>query len=192
VILLALIPCAAAQSADYSVFPNGTAYRAVIGINDTDRYTFAEMGFMGEDVPFTAGDVQLFRDDQQADFNWSRPWGAPSSVSFTKGNYTISFIAPLRDNNLKTVFAKPYNVSVMLPQEFDIRNPLLAGLSNGANVTRQADNTTKVDWTNAYTFDIRFYSKSQQDILFFFLQFMGILIVVLVVIPYALMMRKDE
>ena len=80
----------------------------------------------------------------------------------------------------------------MLPQNFSVQNPLLAGLSNGANVTRKADNSTMINWTNTYSYDLRFYSQSQQDILFFFLQFMGILIVVLVIIPYVLSMRQEE
>lgn len=150
------------------------------------------MGFMGEDVPLAVGDVQLSRDGEPATFNWSRPWGAPSSISFAKGNYSISFVAPLRDNSLNAVYPKPYNVSVMLPGNFSVSNPLLAGLSNGANVTHNPDNSTTIEWTKAYTFDLRFYSQGQQDILFFFLQFMGILIVVLVVIPYVLSIRKES
>jgi hypothetical protein len=149
------------------------------------------MGFMGEEVPLAVGNVQLSCDGLPAPFNWSKPWGAPSSISFAKGNYTVSFTAPLRDNNLNVVYTKPYNASVMLPQNFSVTNPLLAGLSNGANVTHNADNTTTISWTKAYMFDLRFYSQSQQDLLYFFLQFMAILIVVLVVIPYILTIRKD-
>jgi hypothetical protein len=180
-----------ALSAEYSIFPNGTAYKASIGINDTERYKFADMGFMGEDVPLAVREVQLFQDDQPATFNSSTPWGAPASISFAKGNYTLSFIAPLRDNSLNVVYQKPYNISVMLPQNFSVQNPLLAGLSNGANVTRNPDNSTTISWTRTYSFDLRFYSQSQQDILIFFLQFMAILIVVLVVIPYVLSMRQE-
>jgi hypothetical protein len=79
----------------------------------------------------------------------------------------------------------------VLPQNFSVQNPLLAGISNGANVTRNADNSTTINWTKTYSFDLRFYSQSQQDLLFFFLQFMGILIFVLVVIPYLLSMRQE-
>lgn len=147
---------------------------------------------MGEDVPLAVGDVQLSRDGSPREFNWSRPWGAPSSISYPKGNYTISFIAPLKDNSLNAVFTRPYNVSVVLPHNFSVQNPLLAGLSNGANVTRNPDNSTTIEWTKAYSFDLRFYTQSQQDILFFFLQFMAILIVVLVAIPYVLSMRREE
>jgi hypothetical protein len=181
-----------ALSAEYNVFPNGTAYRAILEINDTERYTFSDMGFMGEDVPLAVGDVQLISGGLAVGYNWSRPWGASSSISFPKGNYTLAFTAPLRDNSLNAVYTRPYNVSVMLPLNFSVQNPILASLSNGANVTRNEDNSTSIHWTKTYTFDLRFYSQWQQDILFFFLQFMGILIVVLVIIPYVLSMRKED
>ena len=192
VILLALICPAGALSAEYSIFPNGTAYHAIIGINDTERYTFADLGFMGEDVPLNVGAVQLLSGEEPVAFNWSRPWGAPSSISFEKGNYTVLFIAPLRDNTLQAAYKKPYNVTVTLPQELKVDNPVLAGLSTGANVTHNADNTTTVQWTKSYGFECRFYTQGQQDILFFFLQFMAILIFVLVVVPYVLSMRGEN
>ena len=102
------------------------------------------------------------------------------------------FVAPLQDDHLQGVFEEPYQVNVTIPQEFDVRNPLLAGLSTGANTTRFADNTTLVQWNMVYSFDLRFYDNSREDLLYFFLQFMGILVLVLVVIPYIMSMRRQE
>jgi hypothetical protein len=192
VILLVAAPHAGALSADYQIFANGTAYRASIEINDTSRYEFAEVGFMGESVPVTAGEVQLVADGIPVPFNQSSPWGRPQSISFPKGNYTVSYIAPVRDNHLQGVFTKPYHVNVSIPQEFDVRNPLLAGLSTGANVTRYSDNTTLVQWNRSYTFDLRFYDEPREQLLYFFLQFMGILLIVLVAVPYLLSMKGSE
>jgi hypothetical protein len=183
---------AAALSADYRIFPNGTAYRAEIEISDTARYEFSEMGFMGENVPITVGEVHLTKNGTPAVFNQSSPWGQPSSLTFDRGNYTVSFIAPLKDNHLQGIFEKPYHVNVSIPREFDVRNPLLAGLSVGANVTRFGDNTTLVQWNETYSFDLRFYDAAREEILYFFLQFMGILLIVLVIIPYILSMKKSE
>ncbi len=149
------------------------------------------MGFMGEDVPLAVGEVSLFRENGSAAFNWTRPFGAPSSITFEKGNYTITYVAALRDNDLKAAYQKPYNVTVHLPQEFRVDSPLLAGLSTGANVTRNADNTTTIQWTKSYGFECRFYTQGQQDLLFFFLQFMGIMVFVLVIIPYVLGRDKN-
>ena len=72
------------------------------------------------------------------------------------------------------------------------RTRSLPGMSNGANVTRFSDNTTLVQWNRSYAFELRFYDKTREQLLYFFLQFMGILIVVLVVIPYVLSMKKAE
>jgi hypothetical protein len=187
-----MVPFAGALSADYRIFSNGTAYLATIEINDTARYEFADIGFMGENVPITVGEVNLTVNGTPVEFNRSTAWGRPQAISFSKGNYTVSYVAPLRDNHLQGVFDKPYHVNVTIPGEFDVRNPLLAGLSSGANVTRFEDNTTLVQWNRSYVFDLRFYDQTREQLLFFFLQFMGILIVVLVIIPYFMSLKRSE
>ncbi|MDD1689518.1 MAG: DUF5803 family protein [Methanoregula sp.] len=192
VIVLAAIPAATALSADYVVLPNGTAYRVAIEVTDVSRYEFADIGFMGENVPVQVSEVQLSGNCSPCQFNWSRPWGAPSRIEFAKGNYTISYLAPLRDNNLQGVFTRPYHVNVTIPQEFNVQNLLLAGISQGANVTRHTDNTTTVQWNKTASFNVRFYDSGREELLWFFLQFMGILVLVLVVIPYILSMKKTE
>ncbi len=136
--------------------------------------------------------ILLTMNGSPAVFNHSAPWGRPQAITFAKGNYTVSYLAPLRDNHLQGVFEKPYHVNVTIPQEFDVRNPLLAGLSAGANVTRFSDNTTLIQWNRSYAFDLRFYDSAREQILFFFLQFMGILVVVLAVIPYLLSLKRSE
>jgi hypothetical protein len=192
VVALACIPAAGALSADYQVFPNGTAYRVSIEITDAARYAFADTGFMGESVPLAVGGVRLLKNGTEVSYNQSKPFGQPSSITFERGNYTVEYTAPLQDNHLQGTFEKAYQVTITIPQEFDVRNPLLAGLSMGANTTRFADNTTLVQWNKVYSFDLRFYEKDREDLLYFFLQFMGILIFVLVVIPYIMSMRREE
>lgn len=191
--MLAVVPAAAgALSADYVVLPNGTSYRAAIEITDTTRYEFADVGFMGERVPIQVTDVQLVGNCSPSRYNWTRPWGAPAAIVFEKGNYTVLYLAPLKDNNLQDAYIRPYNVNVTIPQEFDIRNPLLAGISQGANVTRHADNTTTIEWNKITAFNVRFYDSAHEELLWFFLQFMGILVLVLVVIPYIISSKKSE
>jgi hypothetical protein len=192
VILLAAIPAAAALSADYVVLQNGTTYRAAIEITDVSRYEFADTGFMGENVPIQVADVQLTGNCSPCQFNWSRPWGAPSAIEFPKGNYTVSYLAPLRDNTVQETFSRPYYVNVTIPQEFAVSNPLLAGISQGANVTRHDDNSTTVQWNKTVTFNVRFYDPWHEELLWFFLQFMGILILVLVIVPYILSIKKAD
>lgn len=147
---------------------------------------------MGESVPIAVRDIRLTADGKPAAFNRSTPFGRPEAITFPKGNYTVSFTAPLRDNHLQAVFDKPYHVNVTLPREFDVQNPLLAGLSAGSNVTRFPDNTTRIQWNRSFAFDLRFYDQNRENLLYFFLQFMGILVVVLVLIPYLLSGKGPE
>jgi Family of unknown function (DUF5803) len=192
VIALAGIPAAGALSADYTVLPNGTAYNASVEITGASEYVFADVGIMGENVPVQVGNVQLSGNCSPCTYNWSMPWGAPSSITFTKGNYTVSYLAPLQDNTLQGTFDSPYQVNVTIPEEFDVRNPLLAGISQGATLTRHGDNTTTVQWNNTATFNVRFYDTGHEELLWFFLQFMGILVLILVVIPWLLSLKKAE
>jgi hypothetical protein len=172
------------------VLSNGTAYTASIDIADASTYEFADVGVLGESIPVKVGNVNLSGNCSPCEFNWSNRWGGTSSVTFPKGNYTISFMAPLHDNHLQGAFRNPYNVSVSLPKEFDVRNPLLAGLSIGANVTRQPDNTTQVIWNKTASFDLRYYDANRESLLYLFGEF-WIVIAVALLLPFLMLRRKQ-
>ena len=142
---------------------------------------------LGENVPVSVSNVTLTAENgTTVDVNWTKPWSAPSSIVFPKGNYTVSYVAPLNNNQLQASFLSPYNVSVSLPAEYDVQNPFLAGLSPGANITRQADNSTLVSWNKAVSFNLRFYDQAREDLLYLFAEFMVILAVILLM-PFFLM-----
>jgi hypothetical protein len=191
VILLALIPAAGALSADYRIFPNGTAYTASVEVVNTDRYEFADVGFLGEDVAITVDNVNLSGNCSPCEFNWSKGWGRPSAITFLRGNYTVSYVAPLKDNTLQRAYDNPYNVSVTLPAELDVRNPLLTSINPGANVTRFADNTTLIQWNKIRTFEIRFYDQWREQLLYLFGNF-WIVIAIVLLLPFFLIMKRSE
>ncbi len=70
-----------------------------------------------------------------------------------------------------------------------MQNPLLAGISPGANVTRFSDNTTLIQWNQTMSVDLRFYDTGREALLYFFLQFMGILAVVML-LPFLISRKK--
>ncbi|MDO9035491.1 MAG: DUF5803 family protein [Methanoregula sp.] len=191
VILLASVPAVCALSADYRVFSNGTAYNASVEITDADRYEFAGVGFLGEKVAINVDNVNLSGNCSPCQFNWRRDWGRPSAITFLRGNYTVSYTAPLKDNTLQAGYDNQYNVSVMLPAELDVRNPLLASISPGANVTRFADNTTLIKWVKIRSFDIRFYDPWREQMLYLFGNF-WIIIAIALLLPFLLIMKKSE
>ncbi|MFA4824414.1 MAG: DUF5803 family protein [Methanoregula sp.] len=191
VILLAAVPAAGALSADYQIFPNGTAYTASVEISSADRYQFADVGFLGEDVAINVGNVSISGNCSPCEFNWSKAWGRPSAITFLRGNYTVSYVAPLKDNTLQANYDNQYNVSVILPAELDVRNPLLASINPGANITRFADNTTRIQWSKIRTFEIRFYDPWREQLLYLFGNFWIVFAIVLL-LPFLLMMKRSE
>ena len=191
--MLAAVPSAGALSADYLIFPNGTAYRATIEIADSSRYEFVDTGMLGEPTPLTAGEIQLMGNCSPCLFNKTGPSFTSNVMvlTFERGNYTVSYVSPLRDNHIQASFKSPYHVNITLPQEFNVKNPLLAGISPGANITHYPDNTTLIQWDKTLSVDLRFYDQDREMLLFFFLQFLGIIAVVML-LPFLLTMRKKE
>ena len=188
---LIIVSPAGALSAEYLIFPNGTAYRASIEIADATQYEFVDSGMFGEPVPLTAGEIQLSGNCSPCSFNTTKPSFTSNIVTLTfeRGNYTVSYVSPLQDNHLQVSFRNPYHVNITLPQEFAVQNPLLAGISPGANVTRFADNTTLIQWNQTMSVDLRFYDTGREALLYFFLQFMGILAVVML-LPFLISRKK--
>jgi hypothetical protein len=170
------------------VYPNGTAYLASVQFIDASQYEFSEIGVMGEHIPLVVGDVQLAGSScSNCSFNWS----GSSKIIFLRGNYTVSYIGPVRDSHIQAIYDRPYHVNVTLPQEFDVRNPLLAGLSFGANVTRHSDNTTTIQWDNVTSADLRFYDQGREQLLYLFGNF-WIVIAIVLLLPYLLTRRKKQ
>jgi len=174
------------------VLSNGTSYSASVDLVDVSKYMFADTGILGENIPINVTNVTLIADNgTPMDFNWTTMWSAPSVITFPKGNYTVTYIAPLHDNHLEGNYISPYNVNVTLPGEYDVRNPLLAGMSMGANVTRFPDNTTQVTWNNTTSFDLRFYDQNREELLYMFAEFM-IIIAAILLMPFLLMRKPPQ
>jgi hypothetical protein len=163
-----------------------------VEVTDISMYQFASADMLGENIPVNVTNISLVAENGiPVNFNWSTEWNAPSVITFPKGNYTISYDTPLQDNQIQGSFLLPYNVSVSLPGQYDVRNPLLAGLSPGANVTRFPDNSTGITWNDATSFNLRFYDQTREDLLYLFGEFMVILAVILLT-PFLLIRNPPE
>lgn len=177
----------AALSAEFHVLPNGTAYNASVEVVDAERFEFYEPGVLGERVPLTVSNVQITGNCSPCAFTATKS----NSITFSKGNYTIRYTAPLRDFHLQAVFEKPYSVNVSLPEGFDIRNPLLAFLSPGSTVIAEKDNSTTARWNRTLSVDLRFYDRSRESLLYLFGNF-WIVIAIVLLLPFLFTMKKNE
>lgn len=112
-LIIFVIAPAGALNATYEVLPNATSYAAHVEINDTSTYQFANADLLGENIPINVTNVSLVADNGTlVDFNGSTDWYSPSVITFPKGNYTISYVTSLQDNQMQGSFLLPYNVSV--------------------------------------------------------------------------------
>jgi hypothetical protein len=186
------VPAAGALNATYEVLPNGTLYTASVDITGVSKYMFADTGIMGENIPIDITSVSLTAENQTpVDFNWTRVWSAPSVITFPNGNYTVNYTAPVKDSHLQESFPSQYHVTANLPANLSVENPLLAGISQGANVTRFADNTTRVTWNKTLSFDLRFYDQNRETLLYIFGNF-WIIFAVILLVPFLLLRRDNK
>ena len=169
------------------MLPNGTAYNASVDVADADRFDFFDIGALGERIPQEAGDIQLIGNCSPCLYNES----GISSIAFARGNYTIVYTAPLRDYHLQIPFEHPYSVTISLPQEFDAKNPLLAGISPGGVIIEGGNNTTMVQWNRTMSVDLRFYDKNREALFYLFGNFWVVIAIVLLV-PFLITVRRKE
>jgi hypothetical protein len=140
---------------------------------------------MGERIPQKVGNIEVTGNCSPCEFNVS----GISSITFARGNYTVLYTAPMRDYHLQAAFDSPYRVNVTLPQDFDVRNPLLAGISPGAVIIGEYDNTTTVMWNRTMSVDLRFYDNNREALLYMFGNFWVVIAIVLLV-PFLITVRR--
>ncbi len=188
-IALFLIPGAAqALTAEYRIFPNGTAYQGSVEIRNADRYSFAETGFLGERVPVQVSDVSLSGDCPPPSCNYS--FSDRFTITFPRGNYTVHFTGPVRENHVLASFPEPYHVEITLPSEFDVRNYFIGSMSPGAVVTEGKDGTVTVTWNSTKNAELRFYTEERVTLLTWFGQF-WIIIAIVLLLPFLFTWKRQ-
>lgn len=189
-ICLALILCVSsvsALSANYTVAENGTAYTAEIEVLQTEKYTFTEPGgVMGEPVRITVSNITVFNETGPVNFT-----GEDSgTIEFPKGNYTVRYTAPQKANEFMVVLSDAANITISLPKQYQVENPLLGSVSTGGVVNTTGNGTT-IFWEEERSAQVRYYDAFQEQALIIFGTF-WIGLVVIFLVPYLIVRRKKE
>ncbi len=158
--LILIAAPAAAQEAVIRVLPDGTAYEASITVTGSE-HTFWTPGMLGERVPLQVEDVKVLGSAGPVEY---REEGR-GVITFPEGNYTITYRAPVRDNHLVVAFDTPYAVTVDLPGDFDVRNPLIGMASPGAVISTGPNGTTEIAWDQIRLVETRFYTPEREILL---------------------------
>jgi len=185
-----LIPgTALALIAEYRVLPDGSSYQGSIELVNASQYSFGERGLLGERIPVQVSNVTLLGkcSPSPCTFTWSDRF----TISFPEGNYTLRFVAPIRQNNLVVAFPEPYTVVVRLPPGFDVRNYLIGSLSTGATVNEAPDGSLTVTWNATRSAELRFYTEDRVTMLALFGQF-WIVIAIVLLLPFLFSRRMRQ
>jgi hypothetical protein len=175
------------QSIEYRVLPNGTSYSGTVQVEKSTGFQFYETGAMGERLPVKVTNISLNGECDPCTFNLS----GDSGISYPEGNYTISYIGPVRENHIITSFEQPYNVSVVLPWGLDVRNQFLGVVSPGGQISAINNTSVNVNWTNVRSVELRFYDQGRESLLYMFANFWLVIAFVLLT-PFLISMRRKR
>ena len=150
----------AAEEAAFQVLPDGTAYAASVQVTGTE-HTFWTPGTLGERVPLQVEDLRVLSPSGPVEYQEA----GRGVITFPEGNYTLTYQAPVRDNHFVAVFDAPYTVTVTLPEEFDVRNPLIGMVSSGGTISSGPNGTTEVAWEGVTVAEVRFYTPDREMLL---------------------------
>ncbi len=167
------------------MFPNGTAFFARVELEGAENFRFTEPGILGERVPISVSGVELSANGSPAPFEFS----GESGIRFTPGNYTVSYLAPVRESHFSAAFDNPYRVEVLLPPGLDVRHPLLGMVSPGGTVNASPDGNKTVTWNGTRSVELRFYDSSQESLLYLFGN-IWIMAAVVLLLPFVLTWRR--
>ncbi len=178
-ILLVLVLPVSGINITYQVSGDGNQYHAVAVLNDTARYDFVQSGMLGERVPLEVTNITLVsRDGENVSFITER-----EGIRFNSSNYTLMFDGPLKDHSFQSQFPEPGTISIVLPENYKVDNPLLASIQPGGAVINRSNNQTIITWDKSRYFDIRFYDGGQENLLGIFAQF-WLIIAVMLLLPF--------
>jgi hypothetical protein len=186
--LVVLAQGAGALSAEHWLSANGTLAHAEIETGFVGEYIFMENGVLGEMIPQYVDNVTL-SNRSCTDCRYVRE--GEFRIHFSAGNYTLNYDIPVRDNHLQGGLSQPYNVTVHLPEGYDVRNPFLGSISRGGTIISEPEGGVRISWTGTRSWEVRYYDSFQEKILILF-GTIWIMAVVVLVVPYFLLRRKGR
>lgn len=171
-----------------TVLPGGDAYRGEVTLVNASEYSFWEPGMLGERVPLTGKNVTV---SGTCGENCTYTQKDRNTIAFDKGNVTVTYEAPIAENNLQLIFTEPSNITVTLPEGQDIKNPLLGRVSEGGKVSTENNTTTVIAFDRVRYVEVRFYDQTRERLLYIFGS-VWLTVAVVLLFPFLLMRRRQE
>lgn len=182
--LILLVFPVAGTNVSVDLHGDGKAYTATVVLNQTERYELVESGMLGERIPLEVANLTVRNETALVSVTPDR-----GVLSLPLGNYTLEYEGKITGNTLQMLFTAPANVSVHLPYPFRVGNPLLTSLQPSGSTTIAGNNTTRIDWSQVRSIELRYYEENQENLLYLFAQF-WLIIAVVMLVPYLVSREK--
>lgn len=168
-----------------TVLPDGETYIGEVALTGAAEYAFWDAGMLGERMPLAVESVVVRGDCGD---NCTYAWKDRNTITFERGNVTVSYEARIASRNLQVLLDEPSAIAVTLPEGFGVQNPLLGRVSEGGTVSQEG-NGTVIRWDGARFVEVRFYDSGQERLLLIFGAIWFTVAAVLLV-PFLLMRRR--
>jgi len=185
VLLLLAVPVAAANYAEYTVSPDGKTVSVVATLENQESFDIKNAGIFGDSKIKDVTNLQLLREDGTP----VTPKENNGTYTFEKGNYTLTFTAPIENNTIYSKYPAKFNVRIVLPEPYETGHVILGTVQNFGTVSKEGTNTV-VTYTDTDKIQVTFYENIRVSILYIFLGIWGA--VCLGVLIWYLHLRKKR
>ncbi|MBP2144698.1 hypothetical protein J2129_000152 [Methanofollis sp. W23] len=175
-----------AFNATVEVLPGGDAYQGAVTLVNESEYSFWKPGHLGETLTLEVENVTV---SGECGTNCTYTWENKNTVSFEQGNVTVGYEAEVKSRDLQVLMTEPSNITLTLPEDLMVSNPLLGWTSTGAEVKEEENGTTMVQWENTRYAEVRFYDSGQEQLLYIFGS-VWVAVAAVLLFPYLLLRRQ--
>ena len=185
VLLLLAAPLAAANTADYIVSADGKTVSAVLTLEDQNVFYIQNSGLFGDSAVENVTNLKLVRDDGTE----VTPKNSNGTYTFEKGNYLLTYTAPIDGNTIYGKYPAKFDVTVTLPDPYTTGHLVLGTVQNNGAITKDGTNTI-VTYTQTTTAQLTYYDKNREWMLYAFLGIWAILCIIF--LARYLKLRKKQ
>ena len=182
-VLLLAVPAAAANTADYTIAEDGKSFFADVYFTDLGTFSIVTEGIFwglgGDSELKGVTDLVLTNTDTGEVVT---PASANGVLTFPKGNYHLTFTAPLETGifggtSLYLKYPAPFDVTVTMPDPYTTGHFVLGKVNDNGVISHNGTETI-VTYTGIEKTKVPYYNKMREPVLY---AFAGIWVVVLLI-----------
>ena len=177
-VLLLAVP-AAGNSAVYEVAENASLYSADISFTNLDRFYLVSPGFLfglgGDEALAGVSDFTL---TDAATGEAVTPEEVKGTLTFPKGDYRISYTAPIKDGDIYLKYPDKFDVVVIIPDPYTTGHMVLGPVTEKGAVAKTNLGTT-VTYKGIEKTSLHIYDKNREFILYGFFGVWAVVVLIL-------------